>query len=182
MRKSFSHDGKSRPLDTRAAGGGALARGGNPFSANHLLDSLTPSELYRLDPHLGCARLGLGEILGEFGDQPERIWFPETCVVSLIVAVSADNRATVGLIGREGAACDCVAHQVVQVPGTARFLSLSAKQASLDVAPHLKSLLLRHADALHGQVMQWAACNALHPAEARLARFLLSVADRVGPR
>ena len=154
---------------------------GVTFGANHLLASLTPSDLCRLEPYLGAAKLSRGDVLSEFCEQPERIWFPETCVVSLVVPMSAGNAATVGLVGREGVVCDRVARQVVQVPGTARFLPMVSRQAALDAAPALAQLLLRHADALDGQVMQVAACNALHPIEARLARFLLSVADRVEP-
>jgi CRP-like cAMP-binding protein len=149
---------------------------------NHLLECLDPSDLYRLKPCLGTAKFSGGEILSEFGQQPERIWFPVTCVVSLVVAMGAGKDVTVGLIGREGATGVCFGRQVVLLPGSARFLSIDAKQAAPDAIPDLRQLLLRHADALHGQVMQLAACNALHPVEARLARFLLSIQDRAGPR
>jgi CRP-like cAMP-binding protein len=158
-----------------------FARDGILFSRNCLLDSLMPSELCHLEPYIGAARLRRGEILNEAAERPERVWFPETCVVSLVVAMSTGNDATVGLIGREGVAGAGGVRQVVQVPGTARFLSSSAKQVVLDAVPNLQQLLKRHADALYGQILQIAACNALHPVEARLARFLLAVADRVEP-
>jgi hypothetical protein len=80
------------------------------------------------------------------------------------------NGATVGLIGRS-AACEPAARQVVQVPGNARFLSLSLRSQVQGSRSKSGASLLRHADALHGQVMQVAACNVLHSAEARLARF-----------
>jgi hypothetical protein len=35
-----------------------------------------------------------------------------------------------------------------------------------------------HKEALLGQVQQTAACNALHPLEERLARWLLQALDR----
>jgi CRP-like cAMP-binding protein len=170
------------PSGSGATAHSPLVQGGIPFSTNQVLDTLTLGDLCRLKPYLGAERLSRGEILGESSNQAERIYFPETCVVALVVAMSAGNKATVGLIGREGAVCGSVACRVVLVSGSARFLSLSAKQAALEAAPGLEQLLLHYADALHGQVMQVAACNALHPVEARLARFLLSVADRLGPR
>lgn len=154
---------------------------GSPFSANHLLARLTSSDLCYLEPYLCITKLSCGEILSEFCEQPERIWFPETCVVSLVVGMSTGHDITVGLVGREGVVSDCVARHVVQVAGNARFLSMHTKSAALDATPALGKLLLRYADALHGQVMQGAACNALHSVEARLARFLLSVADRLQP-
>ena len=135
-------------------------------------------ELFALNPYLGSALLRHGEVLSEFEEQPQRIWFPETCVISLIIAAGAPNGASVGLIGREGAVCEPAARQVVQVPGRARFLLLSAKPGAVKVAPNLEPLILRHANALHGQVMQVAACNALHSAEARLARSSISRRSR----
>ena len=174
--------GSRSVLNPRLPSHGPVRPSGVRSGCNLLLDSLASSDLSRLEPYLGSARLRRGEILGERVEQAERIWFPETCVVALVVAMNAGNGATVGLIGHEGAVGDGAAGRVVQVPGTARFLSVVNKQAALDAAPDLRQLLLRHADALHGQIVQVAACNALHPAEARLARFLLSVADRVGPR
>ena len=43
----------------------------------------------------------------------------------------------------------------------------------------LQRLLLRYMQALHTQVSQTAACNRLHSVEARLARWLLMVSDRM---
>lgn len=178
-RLPFVHRAKTRPTGCGARDG-QQDRRGIPVGANHLLECLDPSDLYRLKPYLSAAKLSRGEILSEFGQQPESIWFPETCMISLVVAMRAGKNATVGLIGREGATGNGLARQVVQLPGTARRLSIVAEQAALDAIPNLRQLLLRHTDALRGQVMQVAACNALHPAEARLARFLLSVEDRIG--
>src|SRR5262245_34979144 len=42
----------------------------------------------------------------------------------------------------------------------------------------LEAMILRFKEALLGQVQQTAACNALHPLEARLARWLLQTLDR----
>ena len=41
----------------------------------------------------------------------------------------------------------------------------------------IRDLILRFKEALLGQVQQTAACNALHPLEARLARWLLQALD-----
>jgi CRP-like cAMP-binding protein len=41
------------------------------------------------------------------------------------------------------------------------------------------SLLVRYGEMLLIQVQQIAACNALHPVEARLSRWLLQARDRV---
>ena len=147
---------------------------GAPASAppgNHILTSLDSRELLRLAPYLGSVRLSVGEILPTSSDLPGRLWFPETCVISLVVPMSAGNRAAVAIIGREGVvgfgvargSSAIVASPVVQVTGTALFLPIRAIQVLLDQSHGLQQLMLRHADALHGQIMQFAACNALHP-------------------
>jgi CRP-like cAMP-binding protein len=117
------------------------------------------------------------------------MWFPESCVISLVVPMSTGYRITAGIIGREGAvgasveksSSAMVASLVVQITGTALLLPAATFRRLLSDGHGLQLLLRRHTDALHGQVMQLAACNALHSAEVRLARFLLSVADRIGP-
>lgn len=48
----------------------------------------------------------------------------------------------------------------------------------MDESAALRDLLLRYAHAFHAQVTLTAACNARHPIEQRLARWLLIAHDR----
>ena len=156
---------------------------------NRLLASLSPGEFKRLEPHLAVAHLSVGETLRDFVAPPKGIWFPETCVVSLVVLMTGGGTAVVGMTGCEGVAAyspaECghfvLAREVVQVAGEALFLPARVVQAEFDASSGLRQLMLCHAEALHEQVMQLAACNALHVAEERLARFLLSLQDCTGP-
>jgi CRP-like cAMP-binding protein len=50
-------------------------------------------------------------------------------------------------------------------------------QAAVAQSDRIRSLVLRFKEALLAQVQQTAACNALHPLEARLARWLLQTSD-----
>ena len=50
----------------------------------------------------------------------------------------------------------------------------------MQLSPALRAVVGRHIDALLEQVVRTVACNATHLAEARLARWLLMVQDRVG--
>jgi CRP-like cAMP-binding protein len=92
----------------------------------------------------------------------------------------------VGLIGREGMVGLPLLYgddrgsteSVVQTPGTAWRLGADAFHAALDDTPALRALLLRYALAFQVQVTQTAACNARHPVEQRLARWLLMAHDR----
>ena len=48
------------------------------------------------------------------------------------------------------------------------------------VRPRSATCLARYADCLLAQLLQIAACNALHPIEQRCLRWMLSLQDRVG--
>jgi DNA-binding MarR family transcriptional regulator len=56
-----------------------------------------------------------------------------------------------------------------------RWLSVSQSE-------RIRDLILRFNEAVLGQVHQTAACNALHPVEARLARWLLQALDLTDER
>jgi len=155
---------------------------------NVILASLNPSDIQRLEPHFATAHLHIGEVIGEISARPARVWFPETCVLSLAVPMNGGGGAVVSIVGREGALgyrnADCevttLARLVVQVPGTAISISVAALRALPDVPRGLLVSLRRHTETMFAQVAQIAGCNALHPAEARLARFLLEIQDRIG--
>jgi hypothetical protein len=67
----------------------------------------------------------------------------------------------------------------VQLPGEAAMISVAHFQAAARQSAHIRDLILRYKEALLAQVQQAAACNALHQLEARLARWLLQILDRV---
>ena len=121
---------------------------GIEVGTNYLLACLDSKDLHQLKSHLVTATVNRGEVLAEWDQQPERIWFPVTCVVSLVVAMNAGNDVTVGLIGREGATDLRFGRQIVLLPGSARFLPIDTKQTAPDIFPALRQLLLRHAGRL----------------------------------
>ena len=52
--------------------------------------------------------------------------------------------------------------------------------AAVNASQRVRGVLAAHADAFTGQLLQSAACNAKHDVEQRLARWLLTMADRSG--
>jgi hypothetical protein len=68
---------------------------------------------------------------------------------------------------------------VVRVAGTALQISPARFQAALGRSSALKATVQTFTRALLVQFQHVAACNALHSVEARLARWLLHVHDRV---
>jgi len=66
---------------------------------------------------------------------------------------------------------------VVQLPGTAAWLSASYFHAAAVQSHAIRDLIVRYNDLLLAQVQQSVACNALHALEARLCRWLLQTHD-----
>jgi CRP-like cAMP-binding protein len=159
---------------------------GTAAACNRLLAALKPSDLHRLELDLQLVRLRSGQVLAEPGEPVQHIWFPETCIVALTVYMEGGRSAEVGILGCDGmvgypaALGDnrALARALVQVPGDALHLPLKPMLAAFEASPGFRHLVLRYIGALHAEVLQSAACHALHPAELRLARLLLMFQDR----
>jgi CRP-like cAMP-binding protein len=59
-------------------------------------------------------------------------------------------------------------------------MTAGTMRSEADRSPTFRSLLFRYVQFSLVQVSQTAACNARHPLEARLARWLLMAHDRLG--
>jgi CRP-like cAMP-binding protein len=68
---------------------------------------------------------------------------------------------------------------MVQVPGRALRLPLATLREAFAASPHVHQVCLCYVAALIAHVLQSVACNALHTVEARLARWLLLLQDRI---
>ncbi|MDP2230906.1 hypothetical protein [Methylotenera sp.] len=51
---------------------------------NHLLDALLDIDFERLNPNLELVELPLGKVLYEPGEKLKYVYFPTTCIVSLL--------------------------------------------------------------------------------------------------
>jgi CRP-like cAMP-binding protein len=92
--------------------------------------------------------------------------------------------ATIGRSGVIGASAGLggkwtFARAIVQLPGTAGWLSAAQFYAAANQSQAIRDLIVRYNDLLLGQVQQSVACNALHTLEARLCRRLLQTNDCV---
>jgi signal transduction histidine kinase len=114
-------------------------------------------------------------------------YFPVTAVVSLISTMASGASADVALIGREGmvglagvlGSAESPNTALVQVPGLAFKTTTAVVRAARLRFPSIRTALDRYTEARFIQVAQAAACNRLHAVEARLARLLLEIDDRI---
>jgi CRP-like cAMP-binding protein len=158
-----------------------------PFVANRLLAALSATARGRIARQLKSVRLRFGEVLYERGAPVRQVYFVNEGMVSLVAAVDGGPGVEVGLIGSEGlvglplafGAARSPIRALVQGEGTA--LSMSARHFAAELARN--TALRREVDRLAyiamTTAMQIAVCNKAHRLEARFARWLLMVRDRV---
>lgn len=161
------------------------------FRSNRLLAALGGRAIAVLEPHLQPVSLQRGQVLFEPGDDVVTTYFPCRHTVASLMIVTRDGREVeAATIGREGAVGGIVSEgykpafgrAVVQIPGAAFAISTSHLEAAKTGSARFGDLFSRYADALLAQMMQSVACNALHRAEERCARWLLATHDRAGDR
>ena len=154
---------------------------------NWLLAALPELEFERLKPHLKPTRLPAGQVLHEIGECIERVYFPDSGMVSLVLTSGDGTNVEVGIVGREGmvgAAAllqsnQTISQAMVQIAGSGWRLPAEVLRAEFKRGGLLQERMLRYAQALLTQTSQTALCNRLHTVEERLARWLLTAHDCV---
>src|SRR5215212_2070341 len=155
---------------------------------NRLLAALPVQERWRLGPELRVVELRMREQIYDTGEAITQIYFPLTCVISVVTAVDDDLAVEVAMIGLEGMAglpaflggaasphrCFC------QVPGQALRLDTVTLRRFLAGDGALHDLLHRYTQAVMVFLAQNLVCNRLHSTEERTARWLAQTHDRVG--
>jgi len=137
-----------------------------------------------------ATELRLSQVLFE-PDQPiQHVYFPLSGIISLVVVGGDGADLDVATIGNEGTAGlggllagdVSFTRQMVRVAGQAVRISRAPFLLAVDESRHMRELLAAHADAFTAQLLQSIACATLHSVEQRLARWLLTIADRSGQR
>ena len=153
--------------------------------SNRFLAGLPPHDFALLTPHLHTVTLERDMILHDAGDEIERVYFPHSGMVSLVAVMQsgpAVETATIGRAGMIGASTGLgvkysSARVIVQLPGTAAWLSASQFHAAANGSQAIRDLIVHYSELLLAQVQQSVACNVLHTMEARLCRWLLQAHD-----
>ena len=153
---------------------------------NLLLQSLPPNQLQRLRPALEPVSCVRDQVLIDAQAPLDRVYFPETVVVSLSTVFTDGTTVDMASIGREG----CTGVQAVlgakissvrlltQIPGTALRMARRAFSWAMETMPGFKTTMYDYAHAFLDQALVSGACNAAHKLDQRLARWLLTTRDR----
>jgi CRP-like cAMP-binding protein len=154
---------------------------------NHLLAALPEEERTRIFPHLELVSMPLGEAVCESGIQMCHVYFPTTCIVSLLYVMEDGASAEIAVVGNEGIVGvslfmggeTTTSRAVVQSSGHAyRLKGQLLKDAFFRAGP-MQRLLLRYTQALLTQMAQTAVCNRHHSVDQQLCRWLLLSLDRL---
>jgi CRP-like cAMP-binding protein len=154
---------------------------------NHLLAALPEEDFRAIEPHLKMVKLELGTVLYESGDALDSLYFPTSCIVSLLYVMENGATAEIGVVGNDGVlgvalfmgGGTTTNRAVVQSSGTACTMAVREVMAEFAKGGRFQGLLLRYTQALITQISQTAVCNRLHSVEQQLCRWLLLSHDRL---
>jgi signal transduction histidine kinase len=152
---------------------------------NYLLEQLDTRtrDALRLAP----VDLQARQVLHEPGMPLLHAYFPVSGVISLVSTMQSGSAAEVALVGREGmvglSGVYGTLHNpttaIVQISGQAFRVATAVLKTARLQHPAVQIVIDRYTQAHLIQVAQTSACNALHSIDARLARWLLTVDDRI---
>lgn len=154
---------------------------------NRLLVALNADDFARLSTWLTVVDLEKGRVLYERGDTMDTVYLPNECVISLMTPMEGGQLVESATIGCEGALGlttgsprYATARAVVQMGGRAARISANRLSEAAGRSMTLRAQIETQDDALLGQSLQSAACNALHSVSERFSRWLLACRDRTG--
>jgi CRP-like cAMP-binding protein len=154
---------------------------------NRLLAALPPADLGLLAPYFQQVSLKQDAVLVRSGDRNEQVYFPHSGTISFMLDMPNGQTVATSVIGHEGAvgmlsvlgSSRSPTTAVVRVAGVASQISASRFRAAFSQSSAIKHAVQTYTRALLMQLQHVAACNALHPVEARMARWLLHIHDRI---
>jgi CRP-like cAMP-binding protein len=121
-------------------------------------------------------------------DEPIRdVYFPLTCLLSMVTTMEDGSTVESGTIGREGMsgipvllnAGQTTMPTFCQIPGDAVRIRAEYLKESYERSDEVRRTLNRYVHTVVIVGSQSAACNALHRVEARMCRWLLMSSDGV---
>ncbi len=158
------------------------------LTENRLLSAMPPEVNRQILKNSEIVTLSFGDVLCEHDKKLHNVYFPLNCLVSLVVSI--DDRAPfeLAMVGPEGmiGASEVLGvntapmQAIVQSKGqAAKMTSQNFRTLLLDV-PILNSTVKLFLFDLMEEIIKTAGCSQFHILSSRLARWLLTAADRAG--
>ena len=156
-------------------------------SKNLFLASLTSESHDHLFNHSTAVSLPLRTVLYEADRAPDFAYFMTSGIASVVTTMAEGGTAEVGVIGNEGivgsvhilGSASDQTQCFMQLAGTAIRIPFSHFREAFRSSEEIRDRVLEFVQYQSLSISQIAACNRLHGAEERLARWLLMVSDRI---
>ena len=176
--KSRKRAASPRPAAKKASSGNILS--------NAILAGLRGPEIDTLSAGASLVTLDVRHQIYQPDERIDDVYFPISCVLSVVTRMKDGGMIEIGTIGREGlsaiplllGATTTANECYCQVPGSAVKINAALFQ-SLKSDGKFRQLLDRYVQAYVNMLGQLAACNRLHSVYERCARWLLMTQDRV---
>lgn len=164
------------------------AQPGPGYQGNWIIETVPVATRTSLLAHIEYVRFPVGHVLYRPHEAPRHVHFLTSGLVSLVTCLATGHAVNVGLIGSEGivesfhmlGASEVATEAVVQVEATALRAPFADIQREFQWAEPLRQLVLQQIQEQGMVAAQLVACNAIHGVDARLARWLLMIEDRLG--
>ena len=155
---------------------------------NHFLARLEPQDYDALMREAKIVPMKFRKRMLNQDARIDAVYFPITCMFSLLVTNDGQPQMEMATIGKEGMVGASEALQMqgaiglnlVQLPGTAVRIDANAFRKVIGNRIAAQTLIHQHLYALLRQILYGAACNRIHSMEERCARWLLMTHDRAG--
>ncbi len=157
---------------------------------NAFLRGLDEGSYALLQSHLKPVDLALGITLVDPGETVTTVYFPEGALISLLSNTADGETVETAMAGSEGAsglleACgsgESSVTSLVQVDGRAWAMPARAARELMQHDEDFARRAWRAVEFQLGEARQSGMCQALHPVENRLARWLLESSERAAGR
>jgi CRP-like cAMP-binding protein len=157
---------------------------------NKLLGALPAAELEALQPDFERIELVRGDIIHRPGESIKYVYFPESCIVSMVTIFDDGASVESGIIGHEGMTGASVTllnlaaarEAFVQTSGQSLRMKTEKFRSALERGGAFQAFVLTYISTFFEQVAQAGACSNHHSLGQRLARLLLMYHDRINSR
>lgn len=154
---------------------------------NLVLQSLPDAEYERLRRNLTEVRIARNYVLHEQDQPPGAVYFLTTGVAELSVSNEEGKELALSIVGNEGMVGERAVLEgglplvrcAMVVEGTAMKLPPQIMKAEFERGGQLHAMTMRCVEARLAETSQTALCNQTHHTPERVARLLLTIADRL---
>lgn len=155
--------------------------------ANSLLNALPEAEYQRLAQHLKPVSLARGEVLHEADTPAQYVYFLDEGVASLSVSSEGGKELMLSIVGDEGIVGERAIYKEgffiirceMLTEGAGHRMLPETFDEEFNRGEQLHQMVLNRIEARLTETAQTALCNQMHSIEQRLARWLLTLADRL---